>query len=487
MTALIFALSMTAAAPDPGRAPEFPVGLPWLNTSRPLSLAELGGKVVLLDFWTYCCVNCMQIIPDLKYFEQTYGDKGLVVIGVHSGKFDNEKDPENIRAAMRRYEITHPVVNDADYEIWESFGVQAWPTLVVIGADGKTVGAVAGEGHRATIEQAIQRAITDGERLKILKPGPVPGLALEKAPTSTLAFPGKLIVDGDRLFVSDTNHDRVIEAKLDGSVVATFGEGTLKHPQGLAVKGETIYVADTENHVVRAFDRKSKRMSVLAGTGALGRARKSEEGTALGVPTRVPLASPWDVLVVGNTLYIANAGTHQIFALDLAKKLLTLAAGSSREGLKDGDAPSAQLAQPSGLTSDGHAVFFADSEVSSIRRYDPKAQKVETLIGSGLFDFGDIDGETKTARLQHPLGLVFSGGALFIADSYNHKIKRLDLAKKRIETVFGKERGNGKDSLFEPGDVAVSGDALFIADTNNSRIVRYDIKTKAATELVLRF
>jgi thiol-disulfide isomerase/thioredoxin len=113
------------------RAPEFPAGMQWLNTATPLRLADLRGKIVLLDFWTYCCINCMHIIPELTALERKYPNE-LVVIGVHSAKFHNEGDSENIRQAILRYEIQHPVVNDRDFRIWRSYAVRAWPTLMVI-------------------------------------------------------------------------------------------------------------------------------------------------------------------------------------------------------------------------------------------------------------------------------------------------------------------------------------------------------------------
>src|SRR5215475_7196021 len=127
------------------RAPEITGGRGWLNTDKPLSLAALKGKVVLLDFWTYGCINCIHIIPDLKKLEAKYPNQ-LVVIGVHSAKFLNEKGTENIRQAILRYEIEHPVVNDKDFEIWQSYTARSWPTLVLINPKGKEVGRHSGEG-----------------------------------------------------------------------------------------------------------------------------------------------------------------------------------------------------------------------------------------------------------------------------------------------------------------------------------------------------
>ncbi|HEX2869201.1 MAG TPA: thioredoxin-like domain-containing protein [Ignavibacteriales bacterium] len=128
-----------------GDAPEFPDGLDWLNVDHPIKLSDLRGKVVLLDFWTFCCINCMHIIPDLKKLEAKYPGE-LAVIGVHSAKFLSEQETGNIRQAILRYDIEHPVVNDKDFKIWTSYGANAWPTVVLIDPRGDVVGHHSGEG-----------------------------------------------------------------------------------------------------------------------------------------------------------------------------------------------------------------------------------------------------------------------------------------------------------------------------------------------------
>jgi thiol-disulfide isomerase/thioredoxin len=463
MNAFALVLALVTAPPI-----EFPKEATWLNVKAPLTLQSLKGRVVLLDFWTYCCINCMQIIPDLKFLEEKYASRGVVVIGVHSGKFDNEKDPENIRAAMARYEIKHPVVDDSEYKIWEAFDVKAWPTLVLLGSDGKVTRQLRGEGHRAELDALIAQALADGQARRDLIDKPI-ALSVAPPPKTPLAFPGKIIAANGHLFISDSNHNRVIEAEPSGKVLSVF-EGFNK-PQGLAVSGNTLFVADTEAHVVKAVELNSKQVTVIAGTGKKGR--------FLG-GSSVDLASPWDVLALNGILYIANAGTHQLLGYDLAQKTIAVVAGSGRERRIDGDALQAALAQPSGLATDGTSVFFADSEVSSVRRYDPKTKTVETLVGEDLFEFGDIDGAFASARLQHPLGLAFANGTLYVADTYNHKVKQLDLAKRTISAVYGKQ-----GLLFEPGGLAALAGKLFIADTNNSRVVVYDLAAKTAAPLVL--
>src|SRR3954466_7930000 len=244
------------------RAPELDGGRDWLNTDKPLSLAALKGKVVLLDFWTYGCVNCMHIIPDLKRLEQKYANQ-LVVIGVHSAKFSNEKETDNIRQIILRYELEHPVVNDADFTIWNAYSVRAWPTQYLIDPAGYIVGLVRGEGNYELLDAAIGKTVEEFRKRGELNEQPL-SLALERAKVGDLplAFPGKVLADekSDRLFIADSNHNRIVVTKLDGTLVETIGAGargaedgafetaSFYRPQGLALDGDSLYVADTENH-----------------------------------------------------------------------------------------------------------------------------------------------------------------------------------------------------------------------------------------------
>ena len=214
------------------RAPELTGAAGWLNVPRPLSLEDLRGKIVLLDFWTYCCINCMHVIPDLERLEAKYPQE-LVVIGVHSAKFTNEKESANIRDAVLRYRIEHPVVNDASFAIWRRYGVRAWPTLVLIDPDGFIVGAVSGEGNYGVLDSAISAIIKEfGDRINRQ---PLP-LSLEKdrtAPT-LLLYPGKVLADIEtgRLFIADSNHNRVIVADISGKALAIAGCGRAGRDDG---------------------------------------------------------------------------------------------------------------------------------------------------------------------------------------------------------------------------------------------------------------
>ena len=482
------------------RAPELKGDRGWLNTDKPLSIAGLRGKVVLLDFWTYGCINCIHIIPDLKRLEKKYPNE-LVVIGVHSAKFENEKDLENIRRIILRYEIEHPIVNDADFNIWRSYAVDAWPTRYLIDPAGYILGRLSGEGGYEALDKAIGDSIAEFRKRGELNETP-PKLALERAKVGDLplAFPGKILADekSGRLFIADSDHNRVVVAKLDGTLLETIGTGThgaddgtydratFFRPQGLALDGETLYVADTENHLIRQVDLKSKTVTTIAGTG-----QQSRQLDQIGMARATALNSPWDLQLVGRTLYIAMAGPHQIWQLDLTLREISDFAGSGREARIDGPLKEAGFAQPSGLATDGKTLYVSDAEANIIRAIDlgPNGE-VRTLVGGDLFDFGDVDGSGNDVRLQHPLGLARWNDKLLIADTYNHKIKVLDPGARSVKSFAGAGKPGQVDgarpAFYEPGGLAVAGDKLYVADTNNHAVRVVDLKTKETHTLQIK-
>jgi thiol-disulfide isomerase/thioredoxin len=479
-------------------APEFPTGMEWLNTKSPLSIKDLKGKVVLLDFWTYCCINCMHIIPDLKKLEAKYS-KELVVIGVHSAKFQNEKQTQNIREAIQRYEIEHPVVNDKDFKIWRSYGIHSWPSLMLINPNGRIIGMHSGEGIYDLFDQVIGQTVKHFDAKKEIDRRAIRfDLELNAAPPSLLAYPGKIHGVGDRIVFSDSNHNRIVLAKTDGEILEVIGNGErgledgafdkarFFRPQGVFLDEakDRVFVADTENHAIRLVDLKAKTVKTLAGTGKQGRRGEGESSAV------VALNSPWDLVLVGDVLYIAMAGPHQLWSLDTKTGEAKLYAGTGYENIKDGPLLSCSLAQPSGITADGKKLFFADSEVSAVRSASlSETGEVQTLIGEGLFEFGDVDGTYPKARLQHPLGVTWHEGFIYVADTYNHKIKKLDPDKKELTTFIGTgARGYNdgpadKAQLNEPAGLCVLGDKMFISDANNHLIRTFDFKTKAVSTL----
>jgi DNA-binding beta-propeller fold protein YncE len=484
------------------RAPELDGGTGWLNTDKPIYIKNLKGKIVLLDFWTYCCINCIHVIPDLKKLEAKYPNE-LVVIGVHSAKFTNEKDSDNIRQAILRYGIEHPVVNDSEFRIWRSYGVRSWPTLVLINPEGYVAGAVSGEGNYEVLDKVVTALIDEFSKQGKIDKTPLK-LALEKSkePESLLSFPGKVITNGlanssGRLFISDSNNNRIIITDLDGNVTDVIGNGLqgtqdgsyetsqFNKPQGMSLDGDKLYIADTENHLIRQADLKAKTVKTIAGTGQQARGF-GMGGNAL----ETPISSPWDLVTVGNKIYIAMAGPHQIWVLD--GDSVRPYAGSGSEGRLDGRLMESELAQPSGITTDGNRLYVADSEISAIRSVDLDAKngKVETIVGLDLFEFGDVDGKDKEVRLQHPLGVLFHNGKLYIADTYNHKIKIIDPKEKTSQTFLGTGKPGKSDgvkpSFYEPSGLAIAGNRLFIADTNNHSIRIADIATKTVSTLAIK-
>ncbi len=478
------------------RAPELTGGDGWLNTDKPLSIAGLKGKVVLLDFWTYGCVNCMHIIPDLKRLEAKYANQ-LVVIGVHSAKFKNEKDTENIRHIILRYELEHPVYNDSNFSVWQSYGVRAWPTQVLIDPAGYIIGGVSGEGNYELIDRVVAKAVDEFGKRGELNEQPL-HLVLERAKVGDLplAFPGKILADGagDRLFIADSNHNRIVITKLDGTLVDTIGSGergpndgafdkaSFYRPQGMALAGDSLYVADTENHLIRRIDLKARTVETIAGTG-----KQSTEYFKQGPGRSIGLNSPWDLQLAGRVLYIAMAGPHQIWKLDLDKGEVSTFAGSGREARLDGSLLEAGFAQPSGIASDGKTLYVADAEANIIRAIDLAAGQVRTLVGGDLFEFGDVDGSGDNVRLQHPLGLLALGDKLLLADTYNHKIKELDPQRRTVRTVVGTGKPGQADgtspSFYEPGGLSVANGKVYVADTNNHAVRVVDLKTKETSTL----
>jgi len=486
------------AAVQKVEAPELEGGTAWLNTAGPLRMKDLKGKIVLLDFWTFCCINCIHVLPDLAKLEKKYANE-LVVIGVHSAKFDNEKNTDAIRKAILRYEIGHPVVNDANQAIWKAYRATAWPSLVLVDPEGNIVWRESGEGLYDELDQEISRLIKVHKARKTLNSKPLKFELARFSETgqSPLFFPGKVLADpeGKRLFIADSTHHRIVITDLSGKKIAIAGSGEpgLKNgsfaqarfndPQGMALKGETLYVADRKNHVIRALDLKKQTVATAAGTGEQGRDR---EGDAPAL--KVGLNSPWDLLIVGDRMFIAMAGHHQIWVMDLDKKRLAAYAGDGGEDIIDGTLSRSRFAQPSGLTTDGKKLWVADSETSSVREVPITGRgEVRTLVGEGLFEFGDTDGAGRKVRLQHALGVAYHKGLLYVADTYNNKIKVLDPARRTCKTFLGGEpEGWLATALFsEPGGVCAADGKLYVADTNAHRIRVIDVEKKTISTLRL--
>nr|XP_508046.3 NHL repeat-containing protein 2 isoform X1 [Pan troglodytes] len=515
--------------------PEFPEGLEWLNTEEPISVyKDLCGKIVVLDFFTYCCINCIHLLPDLHALEHTYSDKdGLLIIGVHSAKFPNEKVLDNIKSAVLRYNITHPMVNDADASLWQELEVSCWPTLVILGPRGNMLFSLIGEGHKDKLFLYTSIALKYYKDRGQIRDNKI-GIKLYKdsLPPSPLLFPGKVTVDQvtNRLVIADTGHHRILVVWKNGQIQYSIGgpnpgrkdgifsESTFNSPQGVAIMNNIIYVADTENHLIRKIDLEAEKVSTVAGIGIQG---TDKEGGAKG--EQQPISSPWDVVFGtsgseaqrGDILWIAMAGTHQIWALlldsgklpkknELTKGTCLRFAGSGNEENRNNAYPhKAGFAQPSGLSLASEdpwsCLFVADSESSTVRTVSLKDGAVKHLVGGerdpmNLFAFGDVDGVGINAKLQHPLGVTWDKkrNLLYVADSYNHKIKVVDPKTKNCTTLAGTgDTNNVTSSSFtestfnEPGGLCIgeNGQLLYVADTNNHQIKVMDLETKMVSVL----
>jgi hypothetical protein len=424
------------------------------------------------------------MLPRVRELEERFGD-AVVAIGVHAGKFHRERGTEAIATACRREGISHPIVNDGQFRFWRANSVAAWPTITIVDPQGYVVAQQSGELPFAPLSEFVEDLIEEHEEKGTMERSP---WTLRAEPvdvdTGALRYPGKVAADIEgRVAVSDTGHHRVLFGHALGSsleVRAVIGSGEpgfrdgplakaqFREPQGVTLAGDMLIVADRGNHAIRMVDFETGQVATMAGTGRLGEGSVSAGGD----PLSTDLRSPWDVLLHEYGLFIAMAGAHQIWRLDFREGRIAPHAGSGREDVVDGSAPDAALAQPMALATDGERLFFADAETSSVRvtSFEPGAE-VTTLVGTGLFEFGDRDGVGDEVRLQHAAGLAWGPGnhRLWIADTYNHKLKTLDPATRRVEAVEPFE-----ETLAEPMGLATAGHYMLVADTNHHRILRVD-------------
>ncbi|MBQ1023190.1 NHL domain-containing thioredoxin family protein [Micromonospora sp. C95] len=465
------------------RAPELR-GRAWLNTGgRQLTLADLRGKIVVADFWTFCCINCLHVLDELRPLEQKYADV-LVVIGVHSPKFEHEKDADALAAAVERYGVHHPVLDDPELDMWQQYAARAWPTLAVIDPEGYVVATMAGEGHADGLARLIDDLIATHEAKGTLHRGDGPYVPVAE-PETTLRFPGKAVAlpDGG-LLVSDSARHRLVELAADGeTVVRTVGTGdrgrtdgaagaaTFSEPQGLCllppqvaeVAGYDLVVADTVNHLLRGVRLATGEVLTVAGTGRQWRSTVDDHAHDA---RSVDLSSPWDLAWYDDKIVVAMAGIHQLWWFDPVKRTAGMYAGTTVEALRDGPLAEAWLAQPSGLavSTDGNRLWVADSETSAIRYVENGV--LGTAVGQGLFDFGHVDGPAAQALLQHPLGVcALPDGSVLIADTYNGAVRRYDPASDRVATVA--------TGLAEPSDLVLNADgAVLVVESAAHRITR---------------
>ncbi|MCT1601671.1 NHL domain-containing thioredoxin family protein [Kocuria sp. p3-SID1433] len=484
-------------------------GRAWLNTGgQELDWQKLRGKIVILDFWSFCCINCLHVLDELRPLEERFSDV-LVTVGVHSPKFEHEADPQALAAAVDRYEIHHPVLDDPELGTWDAYTARAWPTLVVVDPEGYIVAHLSGEGHVQGIVSLVEELVDKHEAAGTLHRGDGPYVPPETT-DGDLRFPEKAVaLEDGTVVVADTGHHRLVRMEADLQTVrSVIGDGTRGHadgdpaaarfnePRGLALLpqrvreqvGYDLIAADTVNHRLRGVRLSDGEVSTLAGSG-VQRLLDSERAKGVDAdhidpeagPCEVALSSPWDVVwsAAADTLVIAMSGTHQIFTFEPRTGALAVAAGTGDEGLVDGAPEQSWFAQTSGLVEapDG-TIWAADSESSALRSIevtDGALSTVGTAAGLGLYDFGFRDGDSAHARLQHPLGVaVLPDGSIAVADTYNGAIRRWDPTEGLLSTL---ER-----DFDEPSDLLIdsSGEApeLIVVETNRHRLVRLPVPQK---------
>jgi thiol-disulfide isomerase/thioredoxin len=489
-------------------------GRRWLGTGgRAIGREELRGRIVLLDFWTAGCVNCLRVLDELRVLEEHHGD-ALVVLGVHSPKFPHEADPDAVADAVRRHGVNHPVLDDADLTTWDAYAVRAWPTLVLVDPGGYVVAQVSGEGHGPELSALVDELVTEyagalRRGALFAGPGSVAAEPAEPELPSELRFPGKVAaLPGGTFLVSDTGQHRLVELEPDLETVRrTVGDGhrglhdgpadaaRFTEPLGVAVLppavaaavGYDVVVADSGNHALRGVRLDDGTVSTVAGTGGQLRDRLA---VGAGGPARtVALSTPWDVAWWDGRVAVAMAGCHQLWAFDPVAATVGVVAGTGDEGLRDGGPSEAFFAQPSGLAVDADGVLWVvDAESSALRSVVggsvvPAAAvgaAVSTAVGQGLFDFGLRDGpaagssDRPPALLQHPLGVaVLPDGSVAVADTYNGAVRRYDPVTREVGTLA--------DGLREPIDVLVAGpdaDHIVVVESAAHRVERLPLPAR---------
>ncbi|QGQ20632.1 redoxin domain-containing protein [Cellulomonas sp. JZ18] len=500
------------------------VGRGWLNTGgETVTLADLRGKVVVLDFWTFCCINCLHVLDELREIEERHRDV-LVIVGVHSPKFVHEADPVALAAAVERYEVHHPVLDDPELVTWQAYTARAWPTLVVIDPEGYVVAQMAGEGHAHAVEALVEELVAEHEAKGTLHRGSGPYVPPQPQP-STLRFPAKAVeLPGGNLLVADAGHHALTELAADGeTLVRRIGSGErglvdggpdearFSEPNGLCLVpedlrerlGYDVLVADTVNHALRGVRLTDGHVTTVAGTGqqymvgAVDNVLPPEDGATADpaepqsgdrfAATRVKLSSPWDVAWSPElrAFVVAMAGNHTLWSFDPELAVVARMAGTMNEGLVDGHPDEAWFAQPSGLSrgADGR-LWLADAETSAVRWFDPQDGFVHSAAGTGLFDFGHRDGSADQALFQHPLGVAaLPDGSVLVADTYNGALRRW--------TPGADGGGPGEVStlatgLAEPSGLVLPADGghVLVVESAAHRLTRVPLPAGAAGEQV---
>lgn len=480
---------------------EFPAGLDWINTDKPVKMKDLKGRISILYFWTYSCMKCSDIPEELTEFSEKWKDV-VTVIGIHSGKFPNEKDSTNVRTAVRREGISFPVVNDPNLVLWRAYGLNSWPAFILIGADGKLIGRNTGRNFREQFDSIFEDIVRESEKKGELKRNAVSLPVSVSAKTEpALLFPSSLHLAKDHktLYISDTNHHRVIIFDLEKneiqSVIGTgrrgsrngkFSEAEFSHPSGLVLKDDMLYIADRKNRSIRRADLKKKEVSVILGGG-----KKTDEPAVRGSGTNAFIGSPSELLAADSRLFISVPEADIVYSMNLKEHWIERFASGTSE--KPGKTNPIQTFSPSGISYLDKKIYISESESNSIRTADSSGKgKSAVIAGLGAHEPGDSDGTLKSAKFQFPTGLTSGKDRLYISDSFNQKIKVLDIKKNMVYSLSGTGRPGMKDgslkeaSFSEPAGIAGDDTVLYIADQNNHSVRKADLKTGKVSTLVIQ-
>ncbi len=478
-------MSQPSAVISPVRAPEFPDSLDWVNVGVAPSIASNHGKVVLIYFWSYANLQSLNLLPAIRDIENKY-ESGVFIVGIHCPKFASEHSSKNVLKAVNRLFLRHPVACDNQFALWKEFGIQAWPSAVLVDAEGKARFLLQGDNIGSQIDDLADDLLNEAAQKDIRNYGRVRNVR-KPEPKTTLKFPMGITYGRGSLYIADSANNRILELNESGRLLRTFGSGNpgfwdgsmqnsgFSWPQGMVVSENYLFVADAGNHALRRINLFSGEIETTTGTGKPNITLVSGVHDYRQIPMHTPVALALD----GPVLYIAMAGAQQIWRLDLKNSEYGWFAGSGQSGVRDGDAKNAAFGFPHGLAVAGKELLVSDAEGSAIRTINIESQKVQTRLGRGYFTFGLEDGASNKSLLQYPSAICVSGdsGVAWILDSFNGKVRRLDLKNGELSTPdFDIE-------LHEPRAMCVHGQNLWIADTNAHRIVKIDTNSRKAQVL----
>lgn len=457
-------------------APEFPSPLEWVNTREPRTLVALRRRVVLLYFWSYDCVHCINLQAGLRQLENKYHD-GLTILGLHTPKYPAQQSDDAVLKAVNRNYVRHPVANDAHWRAWQQYGVEAWPTVLLIDCEGHVAGRFVGEGALRRVDDAVAALLEDAAT-RDLRNYASARAAFRTEPRMALRFPAHALATADKLYITDTGHNRILECTHQGRVLRQFGSGNAGYwdgrladagfnaPQGLAISSDTLYVADTGNHCVRRIRLLRGEVETLLGNGLPG--HQTPQDCPPG--QRIAISAPTAIALSGDRIYVAVSGQHQIWRIDLHTRGIDVLAGNGRCGVRDGTGSECRLAQPSALTMLPGSLIIADAAGNAIRQLRLSDFALSTLAGGGAYASGDDDGVGTQARFAHPLGLAADGATIYVADTLNHRLRTIQSRSGEVSTLPVEWR------FHEPQGISFAAGALWIADRNAHEILRVDVE-----------